>query len=97
MKNSTSTHGQMHTWCDGVVLPRPRHGNALSPEKVQRILKLDEEGLTRATIAERLGISINTITTYLRLAGRQLLIGPPVPMGHRRRRTPLGELRRKCE
>ena len=61
-------------WAPGLMLPTPRHGNALSPEKAKRLLQLDADGLARVDICERLGVHNNTVTKYLALAGRPLVM-----------------------
>lgn len=66
--------GELFEWAPGLMLPRPRHGNALSPEKAKRLLQLDAEGLPRVDICERLGVHNNTVTKYLRIAGRPLVM-----------------------
>jgi transposase len=50
---------------------RRRRANAISREVERRIMQLDAEGLTRVTIAERVGLHINTVVKYLLRAGRR--------------------------
>lgn len=50
---------------------RRRRSNAISREVEQTIMRLDAEGLTRVTIAERVGLHINTVVKYLLRAGRR--------------------------
>lgn len=78
-------------WAPGVVLPRPRHGSALSPEKVRLLLKLEREGLPRAAITERLGVSLRVVLKYLRLAGFPHRPGYPRPRRIFARRVPMIE------
>jgi predicted transcriptional regulator len=56
-----------------------RSRNALSKYVVDRIVKLDVEGLKRVEIEERLGVCDETIRKYLREAGRPIhMIGMAV-------------------
>lgn len=60
-------------WCRGLILPVPRQRNALQPEVVKKLLELDrDDGMTRREIAQRLCVHHNTVTKYLRIAGRPL-------------------------
>lgn len=65
-----------------------RSKNALSRWVVERIVKLDEEGLTRVEIEERLGVCDETIRKYLRQAGRPIhFIGRAVEKARKERRV----------
>lgn len=48
----------------------PRHPRSIRPDLVRQMLALDREGLPRVTIAERLGLHINTVVKYLLREGR---------------------------
>lgn len=43
-----------------------RRANAISPALEKQMLVLERQGLARVTIAERLGLHVNTVTKYLR-------------------------------
>lgn len=64
-----------------LVFSQPRHGNALPEHITRRIVELDEEGLPRCVIRERLGVGKNQVTKYLRLAGRRIHRRGPKPRG----------------
>lgn len=49
---------------------RRRRANAISANLERQMVRLDESGLPRVTIAERLGLHINTVVKYLLRAGR---------------------------
>lgn len=61
-----------------------RSRNALPGWKVKRILSLEEEGLTRVEISQRLQVCDETIRKYLRNAGRKIhMIGMAVVKARR--------------
>lgn len=63
-----------------------RASNALPKWKVDRILKLEEEGLKRVEIVERLAVSDETVRKYIREAGRKIhMIGMAVVKARRER------------
>lgn len=80
-------------WGDGVRLPKPRHGNAIPGFKVKRIAQLDQDHEQLAVIAERIGVTMNTVSRYLRLLGRPLRHRVSTEDGHRVERV----LRLKAE
>lgn len=80
-----SGHDALYEWAWGLKLPVPPRSNACSPDKVKRLLQLEAEGLQRVVIAERLGLHVNTVTKYLRLAGRALYPYADHLRGKRRR------------
>lgn len=61
-------------------------GNSIPKWKVDRILKLEEEGLKRVEIVERLQVCDETVRKYIRQAGRKIhLIGMAVVKARRER------------
>ena len=50
---------------------RRRRANAISGALERQMLQLDRQGLPRVTIAERLGLHVNTVVKYLLRAGRR--------------------------
>jgi len=58
--------------------------NSIPGWKVKRILSLEEEGLTRVEISQRLQVCDETIRKYLRNAGRKIhMIGMAVVKARR--------------